>query len=629
MMRKTDRPHPHLILYFSVFIVFYCFSCTHTGLSGVARQKEKLVDIPTDWRSSVILLQNRTELVFQAHNNGNRVKRKDTLWAYVKKRNPNYWEHIAEHDNEFIEKPIKIDAEAYYPDGSHWKLDSKTIKREKIPFSNEFINEFNIPRYDEGVIIRLETRREYLQPEFFGRFQLRDENPALSRSIAFTFPQDCDLAYGLENPEELNVEQSLVEEGGKKKIEINVRNLGDTWSWRKTEFPEQWYAAFYVSFPPKGKHSYSWKELGDHYLHLQLSNQTYASSPEIQALAGLVKGSTQAELIQNSFDTIVRKIRYHADEEGRFAFFPRKASTILKNGYGDCKEISTLLKTLLQAYKVTAYPALIATANHCQPVEKYPSLSDFNHVILATGASGSNYQFLDGTETWGKAGNSYYDLICRTAFVIKPGGSHLVLVTARNDFQNRIVTHARVTRTKKETPWTLKGDIQLIGYPALQFFRELNWSDTAEKKSLAKLFLQKQFGIYPSSVDFNAPDSASVTLSYEALFQENYIAMEKGGFRLAVPGLYAAAADNSLEQYKGPRQLKPFEQQDTWEFDQNLQSSRFNDFHLAFADCAYTSKGNTITRRYRQKDKLFQEEDSLLETWTNSLKSTLNSTCWR
>jgi transglutaminase-like putative cysteine protease len=147
----------------------------------------------------------------------------------------------------------------------------------------------------------------------------------------------------------LAVSQSVLVEEGKKKIEITVENLGDTWARWKTEFPEQRYAAFYASFPPKGKRSYTWQELGDHYL--QLSKAAFESSPEINALAGAVKGSTEAEIISDSFDAIVGKIRYHADEQGRFVFFPRKAATILKNGYGDCKEISTLLKTLLQEKK--------------------------------------------------------------------------------------------------------------------------------------------------------------------------------------------------------------------------------------------------------------------------------------
>jgi hypothetical protein len=286
----------------------------------------------------------------------------------------------------------------------------------------------------------------------------------------------------LENKEGVEVEQSILVEDDKKKIELRARELGDTWASWKTEFPEQWYAAFYVSFPPEGKRSYTWRQLGDRYL--QLSEGAYESTPEIDALADLVKGSTESEVIENSFGSIVRKIRYHADEEGRFAFFPRKASAILENGYGDCKEISILLQALLHEKNVAAHPALIATKHHCQPLEKYPSLHSFNHMILATGTPKGGYRFLDGTNTWADANSSYFPLIGRTAFLIRSDGSHLVQVPAGNHFQNRVVTHALVKTEDGNAPWKIKGSIKLIGYPALQFFSGLNSSETTENKQV-------------------------------------------------------------------------------------------------------------------------------------------------
>jgi hypothetical protein len=157
----------------------------------------------------------------------------------------------------------------------------------------------------------------------------------------------------------------------------------------------------------------------------------------------------------------------------------------------------------------------------------------------------------------------------------------------------------------------------------------MNWSDTIEKNSLAKLFLQKQFGIFPLSVKYHAPDSTEVTFDYEALFQENYVSMGKGGFRLAVPRLYGRAANDRLGQNRGPRQIKPFEQQDIWEFSKEPKSNQLNDFHLPFADCDYSVEGNKITRLYKQQEKVFKDSDHLLETWTNNIKTIVSSTCWR
>lgn len=288
-----------------------------------------------------------------------------------------------------------------------------------------------------------------------------------------------------------------------------------------------------------------------------------------------------------------------------------------------------MLKTLLHAKNVETFPALIATTHYCQPLDQYPNLDSFNHMILATATPKGGYRFLDGTNTWADANDSYFPLIGRTAFLIRPDGSRLVQVPAGDNFQNRVITHAQVKEEDQDAPLKIKGSIQLIGNPALEFFSDLNWSETTEQNSLAKRFLQQKFGIYPLSVQYSAPDGSRVTFNYEALFQENYVAMGKGGFRLAVPRLFGMAVDDTLDQNKGPRQIMRFEQQDTWEFRQQLKTSRFIDFHLPFADCDYALNGNTIARQYRQKEKIFSDGDDLLDTWMKQIKTTLSSTCWR
>ena len=473
MAARSKRKGFCISIQWVIFITSYLCGCMHTGSPQVSRLKDKLADLPPQWESSVILLENRTELTFEVHTRGNRVKRKDIIWAYVKKRNPNLMEKITLFDVDSYEKPVKIKAKAYYPGGSHWALTDDAIRREKIPFSNLYANEFSIPGYDEGVIIRLETKRDYFHPEFIGTFVLRNEYPTLSRRLSLAFPEDCDLTYGLENFEGAEVEESFTIKDGHKIFEVRANKLSDRWPSWKTEFPEQWYAALFVSFPLRGRRSYTWRELGDHYL--KLSKGAFESSPEIAAMAQSIKGTSQNELIENAFNAVVGKIRYHADEEERFAFFPRKAATIFSNGYGDCKEISTLLKTLLQGKKIETYLTLVSTRNKMQPVRKYPSLDNFNHVILAAGTHTGRYRFLDGTQTWAKANNSYYELIGQTAFLLKPGGSQLIQIPADNNYKNIVITRSKIRREIASGRWIIEGNIELMGRPALNFFSRFNW----------------------------------------------------------------------------------------------------------------------------------------------------------
>jgi hypothetical protein len=108
MTGKTKQPSLHSAILLCVIIVVFVFGCAHTEPSIVSIQREKIADIPSGWRSAVILLENRTELSFEVHKGGNRVRRKDTIWAYVRKRNPNNWERIALFDYETKENTLII-----------------------------------------------------------------------------------------------------------------------------------------------------------------------------------------------------------------------------------------------------------------------------------------------------------------------------------------------------------------------------------------------------------------------------------------------------------------------------------------------------------------------------------------
>ena len=87
-----------------------------------------------------------------------------------------------------------------------------------------------------------------------------------------------------------------------------------------------------------------------------------AVNPEIQALAdeitvGVSEPKMQAQAI---YQWVARNVRYVGVFLGLGGFVPRDVSDILKTKYGDCKDHTVILETLLKAKGIDSTPVLIS-----------------------------------------------------------------------------------------------------------------------------------------------------------------------------------------------------------------------------------------------------------------------------
>ena len=120
--------------------------------------------------------------------------------------------------------------------------------------------------------------------------------------------------------------------------------------------------------------------LGDAFA--QATRQKMLITPEVQALAnqitrGLTSDFDKAQAIAH---WIAKEMRYVAIYVGAGGFIPHDLPDILKNRYGDCKDLTLLMMSLLKATGIDSAPALISTANTdwTPPV----AASVYNHVLV-------------------------------------------------------------------------------------------------------------------------------------------------------------------------------------------------------------------------------------------------------
>jgi hypothetical protein len=62
---------------------------------------------------------------------------------------------------------------------------------------------------------------------------------------------------------------------------------------------------------------------------------------------------------------------------------PRPANLVLQRGYGDCKDKANLMRAMLKALKIEAYPVFIFSGDPTFVREEWVSPSQFNHCIIA------------------------------------------------------------------------------------------------------------------------------------------------------------------------------------------------------------------------------------------------------
>lgn len=626
--RQLHLKESLLALAFLLLLTPLFQGCVSTHQTSDRLGEMRKIKIPFNWgNTSVIVLDYSTELIFEIGQDGNKVMEKETKWMKVTGLDKDGIQYITVPEHKVIEKPVTIKAVAYYPDGSKWTLPQSKITQYEKDFSDSVDKTFLLPKYQKGMLVRLEVEREYHRPEYTGRYLLRDRYPIINRTITLTYPEQVDLHYGVENDEETTIEESFIVENGYKKEKVTASNLVNFRELERTPFPEEFYEGFYISFPPKGTKSYTWQEIGEHYL--ELSKDAFTISPEVKELAGTIPTPLEINRkIAVGFDTVVKKVRYHGDWSEGHAFLPREASIVLKNGYGDCKELCTILKTLLTVNEIYSFPVLLSTWGHLQPLEKYPTLGGFNHMILAARTEDGSIRYIDGTHSWADADSSYYDSVGRKGLLIEPGKSRFSQITASQGLSNEISTDTRISQGK-DYHWMIEGDIKLTGYPALRFYETFQEAARKDLVRDARKLLEDSFNIFPESIEIKEIKSDYVHIAYIADFDENYVTLGKGGFKLNIPALYKQDVDRKLTDKLGPVYLRQFKQNDKWSLPFSKAKSELPSYSSSVAESSWYVGDNTVERRYSQQETLRNVKDSSFGEWNNHLGALENALIWR
>ena len=251
-----------------------------------------------------------------------------------------------------------------------------------------------VPGAAVGVMVEYAYEHENYNPEikefFFPGYLFQSTKPVLDSVIDVLVPEGTALNYAALNmPESAAQPVRFAREGS------------DGYRWQMKHVPpltpEPFMPAEEDVLPHmQGSLYFDWKDLMGPTGRFQ--RERIEATPEIKALADkLTAGkTTDDDKVAAIYHWVERNINYlsiKASLSSGWAGHP--ASETLKNGYGDCTDVSVLVTSLCRAALVDAYPAIIKTNDAGDMITQIP-VPDANHAITLVYPNGRP-RFIDAT----------------------------------------------------------------------------------------------------------------------------------------------------------------------------------------------------------------------------------------
>lgn len=143
------------------------------------------------------------------------------------------------------------------------------------------------------------------------------------------------------------------------------------------------------------------KDLHDYYKGNVAEVVNEQPSAELKSIAETVtQGLTsEREKVKAIYYWVQDNIKYIAFEEGMAGYIPRQPSKVISKRYGDCKDMASVIYSMLKSVNITSYLTWIGSRDLPYKYTEFPSSYCDNHMI-AVYKDGDTYHFLDATNSF-------------------------------------------------------------------------------------------------------------------------------------------------------------------------------------------------------------------------------------
>lgn len=238
----------------------------------------------------------------------------------------------------------------------------------------------------------------------------------------------------------------------------------------------------------------SWKDVVDWAIPLYNYSEKEIKNVKIKDIkSSLISESVLEERILEIIRFVQDEIRYFGLESGISAYKPNNPIKIFNQRYGDCKDKSLLLVSLLHREGISAFPVLVNSQLKFEIENQLPSNSVFDHCIVNFSYKGRDY-FIDPTVS-SQGGNleniSFPEY--KRGLLIKPNQSKLVAIPESNN--------SKLNITEIITVKSIGGDAEMMvrtEYFGSKADNIRSYFNTNSRETIQKEFLDYYSSLYSS-----------------------------------------------------------------------------------------------------------------------------------
>jgi tetratricopeptide (TPR) repeat protein len=209
----------------------------------------------------------------------------------------------------------------------------------------------------------------------------------------------------------------------------------------------------------------NWQAVGAWYQGLE-NDRTIPDADVKAKVAELTAGkTTEEEKVRAVYGYVATQIRYIGVAFGVGRYQPHRASQVLENQYGDCKDKHTLLAAMLNVLGL--HPSAVLVGAGMRFNEAVPSPASFNHLITTVPVSGQQV-WLDTTAEIAPYRALLYGIRNKKALVIPETGMAKVQTTPTAlpfpSFQklDAVGTLDKDGISNSHLMWTMRGDGEIM-----------------------------------------------------------------------------------------------------------------------------------------------------------------------
>ena len=254
----------------------------------------------------------------------------------------------------------------------------------------------------------------------------------------------------------------------------------------------------------------SWKGFGEWIQNLNNGTETL-DLQKSEFVKNLVKDAkTDIEKITILYNYLQNTTRYVSVQLGIGSWRPIQAETVSRVGYGDCKALTTYMKSMLGTAGIKSYYTLIKAGEDADTIDTTFPSNQFNHAILFVPLEKDTI-WLENTSQHIPAGylGSFTD--DRYALVIKDSGSELVKTPGLAD--NSVSVSSVITLDN--TSATAKINIDYTGLYYDRMSSVLYSEESEKKKAIENSFSIPHLTINNYSMEASGGPDPKVMLKSE------------------------------------------------------------------------------------------------------------------